>query len=356
MFQFERLHQRWIDPCARYLRELFGPAIEDKIFLDYAFGRGNWSLAALKAGAKRVIAIEASESNVRRFSDFCRGAEIDNVEIIHGNILQAPLRATADVLWIYGILSSVADPEALLSGLAEVRRDNTAVAVLYGYDRGSLRQAVVDAGRHGCLYRDERSFAADSFLFTPRARIRARDDLTAPVVFWFGATDFDELARRNSYVPRRWCTDFGGWLWPETLDEFAPHVAICGFTDDPVKPAASMSRPGSADTAVLTAVAQTVMTAAGPDIRRKIAIGLFNTHFSAFRGPKPAETALNEDFLYLMHAVLRLEIAAAAFQPNARDYVHAALAAITDAPRGLSPAAIAHSPLAAFLEVNTIRF
>jgi hypothetical protein len=54
--------------------------------------------------------------------------------------------------------------------------------------------------------------------------------------------------------------------------------------------------------------------------------------------------------------VLRLEIAAAAFPPVARDYVHAAHAAITEAPRGLSPATIARSPLTAFLNANTIRF
>jgi hypothetical protein len=98
------------------------------------------------------------------------------------------------------------------------------------------------------------------------------------------------------------------------------------------------------------------MATTGPEVRRKIAIGLFNTHFSALHGSEPAEAALREDFLFLMHATLRLEIATTAIPKIAEDYVRAAHAAIADAPRGLSPAVIARSPLAAFLDANTIRF
>src|SRR5215467_12461846 len=91
MFAYERVHPRWIDSCARYLRYIFGEAIEGKVFLDYAFGRGNWSLAALQAGAKHVVAIDASTANVRRFTDYCREQDIHNIKIILGNILSEPI-------------------------------------------------------------------------------------------------------------------------------------------------------------------------------------------------------------------------------------------------------------------------
>jgi hypothetical protein len=356
MFRFERLHDRWIDLCAKYLRHVFGPSIEGATVLDYAFGRGNWSLAAAKAGADRVIAVDASESNVRRLSNYCRAAEISRVDVLQGNILDSPIQGTADILWIYGILSSVADPDALLTRLAGMRRSDSSLAVLYGYNCPSLRQVIVDLARENCVYHDEGSLAADSFLFVPRARIRARDDLTAPEVLWFTAQQFTDLGLRNGYVPLRWITDFGGWHDQSALDEFAPYVTLCSFQGKANSAPATASHLSDTDITVLAAVGQTVMTAASIDQRRKIAIGLFNTHFSALHGQQPADRAIRENFLFLMHAALRLNIPAEAFPPIAQNYVRAAHAAMTDSPRGLSPALLASSPLAVFLEANTTRF
>jgi hypothetical protein len=355
MFRFERLRPRWINLCSEYLRHVFGPTMEDATFLDYAFGRGNWSLAAVKAGAKQVIAIDASQSNVRRFSDYCRMEGIDCIEVIQGNVAEAPIQSAADILWIYGVLSSVADPDALLTSLAPMRRSNAALAVLYGYNRPSLRQVIVDLARRSCLYVDEDSFATDTFLFTPQARLRARDDLTAPVVLWFTADEFAELARRNGYTPLRWIPDFGGWQNRAALDEFAPHVMLCGFSGEANSPIAPTPHLGSLDMSVLATIGQTVMAAASIELRRKIAIGLFNTHFSALHGERLDERAVREDFLFLMHAVLRLDIPAATFPTIARDYVRAAHAATIDDPRGFPPTLLAHSPLAAFLDTNPIR-
>jgi hypothetical protein len=356
MFRFERLHPRWLGLCEGYLRLVLGATIEGAVFLDYAFGRGNWSLAALKAGAKRVIAVDAAEGNVRRLSDYCRANGIGGIEIIHGNVLDAPLKASADILWIYGILSSVEEPDRMLAGLATARRDDCAVAVLYGYDHGSLRQVIVDAARQDCRYSDERAFAADSFLFVPRARLRARDDLTAPAVLWYSAAKFYALAQRNGLVLRRNLTDFRGWLDTNALREFAPHVALYGFAGKPANPSNDAVGEGAEDAQVLAEMADAVRKEAIPEQRRKIAIGLFNTHFAALTGSEPAMSATIEDFLFLMHAALRLEVPATALPPAARAYYEAALAATTDTPRGLAPALAARSPLAAFLNANTVRF
>ena len=356
MFRFERLHPRWIDNCARYLRHVLGPAIEGATFLDYGFGRGNWSLAALRAGAARVIAVDAAPDNVSRFSDYCRAEGVGAVEIRQGNVLAAPLGLAADILWVYGVLPCVAEPVKLLSALGVERRDDDAIAILYAYDRGSFRQMIVEAARAGCRFGDEANFAAHSYLFTPRARLRARDDLTADVACWYTAEELAHLAHRSAYRPLAQFDDFGTWANPAARAEFAPHVLLCGFSGNtdyrPTEPA----RPLAQDVAVLAALAAAVMDAADALTRRHLAIGLFNTHFSAMVGPEPATAAAIEDFLFLMHGALRLGIERSSIPSIALRHFDAALAAMQDAPRRLTPELIASSRIAAFLEANTVRF
>ncbi|MBV8567657.1 MAG: class I SAM-dependent methyltransferase [Methylobacteriaceae bacterium] len=355
MFGFEQLHPRWIEACARYLRHIFGSSIEGKLFLDYAFGRGNWSLAALRAGAAGVVAIDAAAGNVRRFSDYCREHGIANIEILHGDILREPVRRSADILWVYGILPCIAAPDEFLARLSALRRDDDALALLYAYDRGSLRQVIVDAARQGVTYDSEHSFAADSYLFTPKARLRARDDLTAPLVTWFSAASLAGLAARQGMVPLRQCPDFRDWMTGRTSEEFAPHHLVCGFQGSGLDNVSEPERPQAGDFAVLGAMADTVMARANSEARRKLAVGLFNTHFSAL-SPGEAGDAVIEDFLFLMHAALRLEISPSTFDEQASFYVAAALAAARDAPRHLSAARLAASPLARHIEANTLRF
>ena len=356
MFRFERLHPRWIDHCARYLHHVLGPAIEGATFLDYGFGRGNWSLAALRAGATRVIAVDAAADNVSRFSDYCRAEGVGSVEVRQGNVLDAPLGLAADVLWVYGVLPCVAEPAKLLSALGAERRDDEAVAVLYAYDRDSFRQMVVETARTGCRFPDETSFAAHSYLFTPRARLRARDDLTAEVACWQTAEELTDLAKRSGYRPLRQFEDFGNWASPAGRAEFAPHVLRCGFAGDIEFRPAEPARPLAQDVSVLAALAGAAMGAADALTRRHLAIGLLNTHFSAMVGTEPAAAAAVEDFLFLMHGALRLGIERSSIPSAALRHFDAALAAMRDAPRQLTPELIASSRIAAFLETNTVRF
>jgi hypothetical protein len=356
MFRFERLHPRWIESCAGYLRYVFGDAIEGRVFLDYAFGRGNWSLAALRAGAARVIAIDASESNVRRFADYCRAQGISRIDILHGDVVKSPVDAQADVLWIYGILPCIEDCSSFLAKLALMRRDDNASALLYTYDRGSLRQVIVESARRGVTYTSEQAFGEDSFLFTPQARLRARDDLTAPLVTWFSAAELHELARRNGLAVRRQVFDFRQWMTGVQSSEFAPHHFLCGFRDDDAGPVAEPKRSQAHDFAVIAAVADAVWTHAGPAQRRNLAVGLFNSHFSALPADGSVDAAVVEDFLFLLHAALRLNVPASALAEAAAPYYDAAVAAVVDAPREFSPAQRAGSPLARYLASNTVRF
>jgi hypothetical protein len=356
MFRFERLYPRWIESCACYLSHIFGADIKGKVFLDYAFGRGNWSLAALRAGASRVVAIDAAESNVRRFSDYCRTQGISEIEITQGNILKARIDARADVLWVYGILPCIDDCTAFLGELALLRRDDNAVALLYAYDRGSFRQVIVEAARRGVRYRNEQEFSDNSFLFTPQARLRARDDLTAPLVTWFTATELSEVAHCNGYVVRRQELDFQRWRTGVESNEFSPHHLLCGFGDPVAAPIVEPKRLHTGDLAVIAAMAEAVLTRATPIQRRNLAVGLFNTHFLALPTDGSIEATLIADFLFLMHAALRVNVSGAAIGEAAAPYHAAATAAMIDAPRDFSPAQLAISPLARYLAANTVRF
>ena len=131
MFRFERLHPRWIDNCARYLRSIFGDDLENRVFLDYAFGRGNWSLAALKAGAKKVVAVDAAVSNIRRFSDDRTAEGINAIDIVHGNVMEQLPSMSADVLWVYGILHHISAPASFVARLSSLRHDDDAFMLLY---------------------------------------------------------------------------------------------------------------------------------------------------------------------------------------------------------------------------------
>ena len=174
LFYFERLHPRWIESCANYLQHIFGTNIQGKIFLDYAFGRGNWSLAALRAGAAGVVAIDAAESNVRRFSDYCAAQEIRRVDIIHGDVIDRMIERTVDVLWLYGILHHIAEPDLFLSRIVEMRRNDDSLALLYAYDRGSLRQVVVEAARQGIVYQNAQAFGRRLYSYSRRELVYVR--------------------------------------------------------------------------------------------------------------------------------------------------------------------------------------
>ncbi len=358
MFRFERLHPRWIDACANYLKHIFGPDLEGKIFLDYAFGRGNWSLAALKAGARGVIAVDAAEANVARFSAICRHEGINEVKILHANIMEAPITEQVDLIWIYGILPAIeaAKQPTFLKRLTEMRRDDSALALLYQYDRHSFRQHVVDAAREGLVYESEREFGEDATLFTPSARLRARDDLTAPVVEWATVNELASLASGAGLHPKQQFTDFSQWTSGKPNFEFSPHHILCEFYELAPYHFNEPQRPDAADFKIISDLAQHVFQHASVKHQRKMAIGLFNTHFSALAAGNAVEFAIREDFLFLIHAMMRLEIASASLPATAKIFFDAAMAAMTDQARPFSQMDIARSSLANYLQLNTVRF
>lgn len=355
MFRFERLHPSWIDSCARYLRHIFGDTIEGSVFLDYAFGRGNWSLAALRAGARRVVAVDSAAGNVRRFTEYCRANNVSAVEIVHGDVLEESLQVQADVLWVYGILHHIAEAQVFVSRLSALRRDRHSLALFYAYDRHSFRQVIVEGARRCVIYESESDFEQESYLFSPRARLRARDDLTAPLVSWYTAADLGTLVESNGWRVQRQPPDFRDWLSQISSQEFSPHHLLCGSEGSRLEHLIEPQRSDAYDLLVIADMARAVIDRASLRQRRKIAVGLFNSHFCALSPDGRAELAVREDFLYLLHAAVRLEMSKADFDNRTGDYYVAALAAIADTPRNELLQHSRQSPLARFLVNNTVR-
>jgi len=342
MFRFEHLNDEWIQRCARYLERTFGGQVEGRTVIDYASGRGNWSLAFLVAGAGKVIAIDAAASNVEKLSRYALERKIDKLEVIRGNILQSPIEREADILWAYGVLPCIAEPLPFLKALAGLARADGAESLIYSYDAGSLRQVVVEIARQGQTYESYEEFAGDSFLFNPAARLRARDDLTAPVVQFHAAGQLWDLALQSGHAPLRFVESFDS-VEGVASEEFRPHHLHCRLPKDgadhkefargPMEP----GRP-SVDLRILKEFGSDLMASSRRDRAKKLAVGLLNTHFAALKGMGYRQCVI-EDCLYLLYAflvngaeartelqALVLDLAASALKGIARKHPGAAFA------------------------------
>jgi SAM-dependent methyltransferase len=353
MFARESLNAQWISNCADYLRAAFGEKIKGAVFLDYAFGRGNWSVAALEAGASHVIAIDASLHNVEKLTAYCRVHGIAAIEVIHGNIMDGPMAFSADVLWIYGILHHIPDPADFLSRIAALRRDDDALALLYAYDKGSLRQIVVELARAGHVYTTFEAFEADSLLYSPAARLRARDDLTAPHIGWFSQDDLADLARGVGMHAFTTCADFPRWKLPaEAMLEFRPQHLVCGFKA-PLRPLpAEPIRPEATDNEIIEAVGRAFVAEATPGQLRLFPIGLCNTHF--VHGRTLADQ-LVQDFLFVAYAIVKAGITPQ-LTGVAQDVWQATLASSAGQTRDLDPELLNSSAIARYVVGNSVRF
>jgi SAM-dependent methyltransferase len=307
MFRFESLPEEWIKSCTSYIQSIFGDMVKDKVVVDYAFGRGNWSLAFIAAGASKVVAIDASSDNVARFRAYCEAHGHSNIEVIQGNLLERELNVRADFFWVYGILQHLPDVDRFLERLKTLANPQS-LFYFYFYNGGSLREFTVDTCRRLLVYDSEAAFLADSPLFVRSARMRARDDLVTPHVDFLKGTEFQLLLRRNGFYPIRQDSDFSEFLRNKPTQDFYPHQVLA--TLDPTgEVALNDDRTRfTEESAVLAQIADSVLKMIeSPEARRKIAIGLFNTHFAYSGDGCDAGTAVVELFLYLINLHLHEE-------------------------------------------------
>lgn len=356
MFRFEHLHPAWITRCAQYLTHVFGDSLRDATVIDYACGRGNWSLAFREAGARNVIAIDMAPSNIARLSEYLSRYSIDGIEVVEQDILDYPIAPRADILWVYGILQHFDDPTKLLSRLPGMWRDPAkGLGLLYSYDRFSLRQVVVDMARQALTYQSYRAFHEDSLLFNPHTRLRVRDDLTAPKVEWFSKSALVALvtnasAHASAFVPS--FTDFE----QTTTGEFSPHhLLFCGTANPRASSLAVTNEREDLriDERIIFEFGSAAMSAVSSTQAKKLAVGLVNTHFAAL-AHSGYEKTLIEDYLYLLYAYKTLEL-----RPRSELQAEV-LRASTRALESRSgtnrcSAEMEHSLIMAFLSTNSIR-
>jgi methyltransferase family protein len=306
MFRYEHLSERWIDSCAAYVRALFGAELRGRTVIDYAFGRGNWSLAFLAAGAERVVAIDASTDIVARFKNYCSEHNIRNIEVLAGNVMDQDFAARGDLVWLYGIMPNIADQTTFLRRIKTLCSGPVAQIYLYQYNARSLREFTVQTCRSILIYQSESEFRRDSFLFVRPARMRARDDLTAPTVTFSTAATLRQLLQSVGLYIKRRDVDFQQFLHGKMTEDFYPHQFLCSLQPDHEVEIEEPAVAYAAEVAALNEIAQAALALALTPVERKhIAIGLYNTHFAFLRDGVYAYDSVIEIFQFLLFILLQ---------------------------------------------------
>lgn len=309
MFRHERLHDRWVGTCARWLRELFQDSLEGRTVIDYAFGRGNWSLAFLRAGADRVIAVDAAASNCERLSAFLVDQDLGGVEVVCGNVLDGPIDASGDLVWLHGVLHHVAEVDPFLDGIRTLASGPEARFHVYHYDAGSLREFVVETARTFTHCEGESEFTAIDGAFTRVARQRAADDLVAPHIAWRSAAETNALLRRHGLYPVRQDASFTSFRRGWESEEFQPHHLLCAQDDTHAIRVREPARPWAAEIGELERLSRALAQAhLNPDRRRLLGVGIMNTHFGAIESEIFAGRAIDEVFLFLVGHLARVDV------------------------------------------------
>lgn len=355
MFRFETLHDVWIDKCAGYLKHVFGDRLAGKTVIDYAFGRGNWSVAFLRAGAARVVAIDASAANVARFSDYCRQQGLQAIEVICGNVVDETINMRGDILWLYGILQHIEHQREFIEAVTSLVPGPESLIFAYGYNKHSIREFVVDRTRAEVVYNTEAEFRAESLRYTPAARMRARDDLTAPTILWYTARSLARGFEPFEFAPIDQFQDFRFWLSNYSDAEFAPvHLLLARR---PMAPSTPLEPPQhfSKDILLLRSMWDQIVPMLGRAERRDLAITAFNTHFSHMTADGAVEDSIIQQFLLLLYA-FRAQGARpeTVDSPDVAMLLRTAEAAISNAPREI-PAGWEDVFLLNYLGTNAIR-
>ena len=306
MFRYEHLSERWIDSCTSYVRALFGDTLRGRTVIDYAFGRGNWSLAFRAAGAERVVAIDASSDLVARFRNYCQEHNIRNIEVLAGNIMDQDFAARGDLVWLYGIMANIADQTTFLRRIRTLCSDPAAQIYVYHYNARSLREFTVQTCRSILVYPSENEFRRDNFLFVRPARMRARDDLTAPTVTFSTAANLRDLLKSVGLYIKRRDIDFQQFLHGKITEDFYPHQFLCSL--QPGDEVQIEERPVAyaKEVAALNDIAQAALALSFTPVERKnIAIGLYNTHFAFIRDGFYAHDSVIEIFQFLLFILLQ---------------------------------------------------
>src|SRR5207302_7387953 len=134
---------------------------------------------------------------------------------------------------------------------------------------------------------------------------RARDDLTAPVAQFHSSAELWELATRAGHSPLEFVASFERAEGTET-PEFSAHHLHCRLSKVPFEAAryqqAATGQKAALpiDLQIIQQFGQDLMDSCSRETAKKMAIGLFNTHFAALQSGG-YERCLTEDCVLLLY-------------------------------------------------------
>ncbi len=355
MFRYEFLNKSWLDKCKQYLLELFKD-IEGKIVVDYAFGRGNWSLAFIAAGAKKVYAIDASIDNCKKLESYCNSNSIENIEVIHGNILNEELQIQADILWVYGVLHHIQEVDLFLQRSKSLMTIDGS-AYFYYYNKGSLRNIIVSICRDLYTFEGEEEFSQYQWVFARTIKNRASDDLVAPYIDWKTLPELNDCLSMNGFgVTRGPDKDFDEFMNMRKNQEFYPHQLLCDLTQENTCSLVEPDMPFKDEITTLNRVLREILfQPIFNNDRRNLCIGLYNTHLSHVKDGL-IETALIENFIYGLRAILKLDDSQTdAMSAEIKQYKELTLASMQDIDRDDFKSHLGENLFTNFLCENRLR-
>jgi len=355
MFRHEAMPEAWLAQCTAYVQKLFGTSLVGKTVVDYAFGRGNWSVAFLRAGAAKVIALDAAPDNVARFSAYCKEQGLSGIDVRHGNVLEADIPGIqADLIWAYGILHHLPQPGAFLDAIRPWLLPQGHLYV-YAYNAPSLRSLLVNTARSVTVFHQEAAFTQVAPSLIRPARMRLRDDWVAPVVDFYTWPQLTQLLEAHGFYPTRSADmDFQEFLTGHAPWDFYPHQVLCGLAPQ-ANPEAPQPRPACPISEELqhleTLLAPLFQDALPQSVQINRVIGLMNTYY-AHVGLSMDQTLL-ELLLYCVWA--HRDDPHASQNPTVQDWLALVAASIQDLPRAAFRDRLGHNRLTDALISGRIR-
>jgi hypothetical protein len=179
-------------------------------------------LAFAKAGAKKVYAIDGADDNCTKLRNYIDEKNVKNIDIYCADFSEANVKIKADISWVYGIFHHLSNERLFLDNVVR-NTNNDGSIFLYSYDADSLRDLIVTFARKHKRYESESDFRSESSIFSHQARMRVRDDLTAPVVRFYSADFCINLMSEYGYNSCIETQSFDDFLGREKSVEFNPH-------------------------------------------------------------------------------------------------------------------------------------
>ncbi|MCX6313028.1 MAG: hypothetical protein NT084_15515, partial [Bacteroidetes bacterium] len=216
---------------------------------------------------------------------------------------------------------------------------------------------TVELCRDLYTYKSEEEFIVDNYLFLRSAKNRASDDLVAPCVNWFTEIELQEIVRESGFFVKRQDIDFFEFINKVVNEEFYPIQFLCGLKSSGEVIVKDRVQIFEKEMKLLFLLAKDIFSAySDEEESRKIAIGLFNTHFASLKNGYIIRETLIEIFLFFM----RLLVQAKAFKQKkfsdlTEKYHSLICKSMIDAERKIDAEILEQNLFTQYLSSNRIR-